>query len=433
MNSAIHIIRISGENCYEIVNKICDRKITKVGYSIQYANIVDNKKKIDNVLIMKFVSPKSFTGEDSVEINCHGGVFLANKIVGLLIKKGCKMAERGEFTKRSLLNKKININQAHAINNLINSNNETSISIANNGIDDKTYKNVKNIINELFMLLGQVEINIDYPEYDDVPNIDLKTFIKMLSRVHLELEKIVVLSKEAETINKGIKVAIVGKPNVGKSSLLNCLSKEEKSIVSNVPGTTRDIIQNSVNINDITFIFSDTAGIRTKTNNIIEKKGIALANKTIDDADIILFVYDASKTLDKTDLGIFDKIKNKNLVIVGNKKDKGIVENTFKKTIYTSSKNKDIKDLLRVLIKKVRKISFDSGNTLIIQNGKVIENISWCVDTIKECLNLLLKKSHIDVIVSKLHDVYDELLKNFGFNEHYDFIDDMFKNFCLGK
>jgi len=204
----------------------------------------------------------------------------------------------------------------------------------------------------------------------------LKTFIRMLSKIHLELEKIVVLSKEAEIINKGIKVAIVGKPNVGKSSLLNCLSKEEKSIVSNVPGTTRDIVQNSVNINDITFAFSDTAGIRTKTHNIIEKKGIVLANKTIEDADIILFVYDASKPLDKTDLDIFEKIKNKNLIIVGNKKDKGIVENALKKTIYISTKNNDIKDLLKNLIKKVKKISFDNESTLIIQNGKVIENIS---------------------------------------------------------
>jgi len=433
MNSALHIIRISGDNVYPIINKIFDRKVPKEGYTIQYGYIVDNKKKIDNVLIMKFVSPKSFTGEDMVEINCHGGIYLAKKIIELLIKKGCVLAERGEFSKRAFMNKKINVNQAHAINNLINSTNDYSVQNAIKGLDPKTYELSKKITDELFTVLGQIEVNIDYPEYDDVPEIDAKTLLKKLTNVTSELEKVVLESKKVELLNKGIKMAIVGKPNVGKSTLMNLLSKEQKSIVSSVSGTTRDSISNNVNIAGITFNLVDTAGIKNKTSNKIEKIGIKQSIDSINKSDITLFIFDASKKNDKIDNEIYELVKNKPHIVIGNKIDKGKMPNNFRDVIYISTKDKIVDNLYSAISNKVKSLKLDNNNSLIIQNANDIGTIENCVSIIHKSMKLLLEKTNIDVVSSDLHYVYLQLLKIFDYTENYDFIDDMFKKFCLGK
>jgi tRNA modification GTPase len=432
MNGAIHIVRISGDDTYKIINKITDKNIKKESYVIQRVNIIDNKTILDDVLLMKFIAPKSFTGEDLIEINCHGGIFLASKIINLLIKNGAKLAERGEFSKRAFMNKKLNLNQAHAINNLINSTNEKSVEFAHNGLNIKTNKKLEEFINTLFLLIGQIEVNIDYPEYDDVPNIGKKQFIQKLTEINKTLLQMIDSSKQHMKYVEGFNVAILGKPNVGKSSLLNVLLQEEKAIVSSVPGTTRDAVEGRVNINGLTFNIIDTAGIRSKTNNKIEKIGIDNSIKNINKADIILFVIDGSKKIDEEDKRILSLIKSKPYIIVSNKADLKQVNNNLS-VISISAKNKKIASLLNVIKNKAQTLNVKSNNIPLVQSSASIGYIEHAHEKISESLDNIKSGVSFDLIIQELHEAYEELLKVTGKNVDYEFINEMFKKFCLGK
>ncbi|GHU47458.1 hypothetical protein FACS1894218_1890 [Bacilli bacterium] len=287
INGAIHIIRVSGSSAFTIINKISSPKILKKGYIIQKIKILNKNKVVDNVLVNTFVAPKTFTGEDLIEINCHGGIHLANMIINLLITHGCSLARPGEFSERAFLNHKITVHQAEAINNLINASSDRAVDLANNGLSKEIVDSLKNIQDQIFTLLGQVEVNIDYPEFDDVPQISHKRFIATLNNLILKIQKIVDYSKKMIPIRNGVNVAIVGKPNVGKSSLLNALLNQQRVIVSNVPGTTRDIVNDRININGVTINFLDTPGLH-HTKNKIESIAINQARQAIKNANLIL-------------------------------------------------------------------------------------------------------------------------------------------------
>jgi tRNA modification GTPase len=287
MNGAIHIIRISGDNAFNLVNRICSNKITRKGYEIQKTNILDNNKIIDHVLINKFVAPKSFTGEDLVEINCHGGYYLASKIIELLIKYGCVLALPGEFTQRAYMNGKLLLHEAEAINNLINATSDRGIELANNGLNDGAINKLKKFRSDLFQLIAQVEINIDYPEFDDAPNMSIK---KMNETIHSLINfatKVINDSTKIIPIIEGINIVIIGKPNVGKSSILNSIISKNRVIVSDTPGTTRDIITIPINLKGVTVNFLDTAGLR-KTKNKIEQIGVNKTHEMMQKANLIL-------------------------------------------------------------------------------------------------------------------------------------------------
>jgi tRNA modification GTPase len=287
MNAAIHIIRISGFNVFSIVNKITKPKIVKKGYVIQHVKLIDGNKVIDDVLVNTFIAPKSFTGEDLVEINCHGGYYLANKIIQLLVKYGCALALPGEFTQRAYMNNKLTLHEAESINNLINATNTKAIMLANNGLSKQSVDQLKTYREQLFKLIGQVEVNIDYPEFDDVPTVSVKHFKQMIDSLIKNGNQIVNDSSKVISILEGINVAIVGKPNVGKSSLFNAILNEQRAIVSNIPGTTRDLIDARVNLGGVTINLLDTAGMRN-TKNLIEKKGLVKSYESLDKADLIL-------------------------------------------------------------------------------------------------------------------------------------------------
>jgi tRNA modification GTPase len=287
MNGAIHIIRMSGPKSFAIINRLTTQKIIKKGYIIQRSQLLDDKQVIDDVLINTFVAPKSFTGEDLVEINCHGGYYLANKIMQLLIKHGCTLALPGEFTQRAYLNNKLTIHEAESIHNLINATNEKAITLANMGLNPNTVKALKQLRENLFELIGQVEINIDYPEFDDVPYVTTKQFKSKLAKLIRVIKIIIQNSLKLMPIIEGINVAIVGKPNVGKSSLFNALLNQPRSIVSHIPGTTRDLIDARINLHGVTINLSDTAGIHQASNEI-EKKGIAKAEEFLQQAALVL-------------------------------------------------------------------------------------------------------------------------------------------------
>jgi tRNA modification GTPase len=431
MNGAIHIIRISGSSTYSIINKITSSKITKIGYSIQRTFIVENKQKIDDVLIMKFVSPKSFTGEDLVEINCHGGYFLANKIINLLVENGCTLAKKGEFSKRSFMNKKISLIQAHSINTLINAKNDKALSIGNIGLHTNTTKKINEFIEKMFDILGIVEVNIDYPEYNDVKQLDQKKLIASLTSMVKEMEKIIKDSSIAMKYVNGFNIAIIGKPNVGKSSLLNAFIKEDKAIVSNIKGTTRDAIESSINIKGLTFNFIDTAGIHNKTNNKIEKYGINKSKDVLNKADLILFVIDGSRKIDNDDKQILNLIKDKDYIIVNNKSDLKQVNNNLN-SISISAKKNDINKLINTIVKKVATIKYDS-ESIILQTYDTIATLKSIKNTISNCIIDLKQDKPIDLTMEYLHEAYLQLLDIVGKNEDYSFIDEMFEKFCLGK
>jgi len=432
INGAIHIIRVSGGDTYKIVGSVCKNKIKKEGYSIQRNEIIDKNKIVDDVLLMKFVSPKSFTGDDLIEINCHGGMFIVNKIISLLVKNGATLAQRGEFTKRAFLNKKMSLVQADAINNLINSKNDLDLSAAHNGLNKKTTELLNKFAEDFFMLIGQVEVNIDYPEYDDIPNISKEDFIKKLEIIKNQLIKIISDSEEISKISKGINVAIVGKPNVGKSSLLNSLFKEDKAIVSNIPGTTRDAIESSININGMTFNFIDTAGIRKETKDTIEKIGIKKTIKMIEKADLVLFVVDGAKKEDKDDKLISNYAKTKDFIKVINKSDLIKNKKNNESSVYISAKKGDISALTKELVKKIPKLSIKEDSSILLQSSHSISIVKNVINKITESIKIL-KSAYQDQILENLKECYNSILQITGSNADVDFIEKMFEKFCLGK
>jgi tRNA modification GTPase len=429
INSAIHIIRMSGDNVFDIINKICEPQILKEGYKIQYTNIVIDGQKIDSAIINKFVMPHSFTGEDMIEINCHGGYYLSQKIIHTLLKYGCDMAKNGEFTMRSVLNNKNNLIQAEAINNLITANNDYSLISANIGLAKKTsYKLIK-FKKVLFDSIATLEINIDYPE-DDVLNSNFKH--ELLSNIDFlmnEFKETINISKQVTTISNGINIAIIGDTNVGKSSLLNALLNQEKAIVTNIPGTTRDIVQANVNINGLTFILNDSAGIRNSKNKI-EKAGIDKTYELIKKADLVLHVFDGSKKITEKHEQIQKLIKDKKYINVINKCD---LKHVCKiNGVKISSIKKQITPLINEIVKLFPKINL-LDKELILQSNYSINLLERSFEKLLTVRQQIKDNQPIDLILDDLHSVLDNVLEMLGEKKDFDFLNEMFKDFCIGK
>lgn len=430
LNCAIHIIRVSGDEAFDIVQKICKNKINKVGFTIQRANIIDqDKKPIDDVLLMKYVSPKSYTGEDIVEINCHGGVFIASKIIELLVKNGASYAKRGEFSHRALLNGKINIINAYGINNSINATNLTSLRMAQNSVNNTLTKKIQSFIEEIFKLIGTIEVNIDYPEYDGVDNVDNKTLISRLTKLNSKLKELYEFSKVGYKVTQGFNIALVGEPNVGKSSLLNKLLHENKAIVSNIPGTTRDIVEGRINYKDITFNFVDTAGIREKANKL-ESLGIKKSFEELEKADLIILVLDSSKKNSKHEESLIKKIQNKNHLIVLNKSDLSR-KNKTEGFLFSCKKSK-VESLMNLIHKTVCDKDFIKSDMAYLQTADQIGTLNKAIVEIDSVIEKAKQHQPIDLLVEQLHNCYNQLNELIG-NGDLDFLDKLFANFCVGK
>ena len=428
MKCAIHIIRISGDDAYEIVNSIIDKPITKEPYKISRSNIYDNSELVDDVLLLKYVAPKSYTGEDMVEITCHGSVYVAKKILSLLIEHGASMADHGEFTKRAFLNNKITLLQAEGINNVINSNSEKSLKIANKCTNKKMSDWIQKMADDLFKITGQIEVNIDYPEYDDVPQITVSDMKSKINQIINNLKKIINDSKEVIPLLNGIDVAIVGSPNAGKSSLLNAFLKQNVAIVSNVPGTTRDIIQYSVVIDGITYNFIDTAGIHKPTDKI-EKVGINKSKEAIKKAKLILFVIDGSKKENEDTKKIYQLIKRKPHIIVLNKSD--LTKKAEINGISVCAKKQEIKNLIEAIIEKSQ--SINSNIETLLPSEKDISLAKNVIKILKDCMNEINNNQPIDLLNEYFHKAHQQLLTIIGKTENFNFIDQLFKSFCVGK
>jgi len=430
LNCAIHIIRVSGDEAFKITQKICKDKLSRVGYSIQHTTILDsNKETIDDVLVMKYLAPKSYTGEDIIEIDCHGGLFIASKIIELLVANGASYAKRGEFTQRALLNGKINLINANGINNTINATNLTSLKVAQNAVSNKLTKKIQGFIEEVFKLIGTIEVNIDYPEYDGVDNVDNNVLIKRLTTLNKKLKNLYDYSQISYKVSQGFNIALIGEPNVGKSSLLNKLLHENKAIVSNIPGTTRDIVEGRINYKDVTFNFVDTAGIRTKAN-VVEALGIKKTYQELKKADLIILVLDCSKKNSKHEEQLIKKIANKNHLIVLNKSD--LIRKNKTNGFLFSCKKSSVNKLMDLILKTVNASDFAKTDMTYLQTADQIGTLNNAINNIEDVIAKAKKYQPIDLLVEQLHACYDQLNELIG-NGDLDFLDKLFANFCVGK
>ena len=349
---AISIIRVSGNEAINIVNKIFKGKdLSKVdSHTINYGHIVDGDKIIDEVLVSIMRAPKTFTREDIVEINVHGGIATTNKVLELLLINGCRLAEPGEFTKRAFLNGRIDLIEAEGVMDLINAKTEKSRNLAINQVSGSVSNLIKDLRQSLVDVLANIEVNIDYPEYEDIEVMTIEMVKDRISNIREKIKEILNKSENGKIIKEGIKTIIIGRPNVGKSSILNRLLDEEKAIVTDVAGTTRDIVEGQISIDGIILNIIDTAGIR-ETQDIVESIGVKKSLSLIDEADLILYVLNNNDELSSEDLEILDKIKNKNSIVIINKTDLDSKVNVDKinhqNIVMMSALNNDGIDLLK--------------------------------------------------------------------------------------
>ncbi|UUD35495.1 tRNA uridine-5-carboxymethylaminomethyl(34) synthesis GTPase MnmE [Mycoplasmopsis caviae] len=432
INQAISIIRVSGHDSIDIVSRVFKGKIG-TNQTITYGHIFDNKTNeiVDEVLVAWFIGNKNFTGENTVEINCHGGVLVTNRILELIIANGARMALPGEFSRRSFLNGKMDLIKAEAINDLIHAKTLKQSKLAIKKFDGKTSDMIKSLIDQLAYLIGQMEINIDYPEYDDFENVLTNELTKKLEKLQEQLGLIIKESENSRLIFDGIKVAILGKPNVGKSSLLNCLIDEEKAIVSDQAGTTRDIVEATYQIDGLLFKLVDTAGIR-KTSRKIEKIGIEKSFEQIEKCDVVIHVNEANVAENDFDQKVQELATkfNKPVIKVINKDDllKTKQKNGF---VYISAKNKNIEELRKALVNIFAKNEINNEEYVV--NSRQLALIKKASLSISDAINSINSGIDVDVVIIDIRQAWSSLVDISGRADNELLLDDMFKNFCLGK
>jgi tRNA modification GTPase len=436
---------MSGQLCFEVLDKMFIPKnkqsIEEIkGYTIKYGNIVDNGEVIDEVLVSYFKAPKSYTMENMCEINSHGGNIIVKKILELCLKNGAELAEPGEFTKRAFLNGRIDLVQAESVIDIINAKSEKEVKTGIKQLEGLLSKEIAEIKQEIMDVMINIEVSIDYPEYDveDVANAEITD---MLDSVKKKLERLERSFDNGKVIKEGIKTAIIGKPNAGKSSLLNAILKEDRAIVTEYEGTTRDTIEEFVNINGIPLKLIDTAGIR-ETKDEVEKIGIAKSRETANTADLIIAIFDASKEIDEEDLEVIDFIKNKKAIIILNKMDlkakidennenlKKLSGNIIK---MSALKNVGIDKLYEKITEMFNLNEINLDNENVITNVRQKNLITKAIENVKKAKETIEQKMPIDIVAIFIKDILEDLGKITGEVVTEDIIEEIFANFCLGK
>lgn len=446
-SGGIGIIRMSGDKCFEILKKIFISSQELIledikGYTIKYGYIIntETKEKIDEVLVSFFKNPKSYTRENMCEINSHGGIVVERKILEECLKNGAELAEPGEFTRRAFLNGRIDLSQAESVIELINAKSDREAHESLNQLQGELSKKINIIKNKMLDIMADIEASIDYPEYDIEELTEEKT-IRVLSEIKEELIKLEESFHTGKLIREGIKTAIIGQPNAGKSSLLNAILKEERAIVSEYAGTTRDTIEEFITIKDIPLKIIDTAGIRD-TNNAIEKIGVEKALKIAENADLVIAIIDNSKDLDNEDIKILNIIEDKNAIIVLNKidKDDKKAENrreivkTNKPIIKISAVTKEgIEDLYNEIVKMFNINKIEATNDTVITNVRHKNQIDKAVKSINEAINVAKEKQTEDILAIYIKQTLEDLGEITGDNVSEDIINEIFSKFCLGK
>ncbi len=434
---AISIIRLSGEEALKIASKVFTKNLTKEkSHTIHYGHVIDNGEKIDEVLITVMKSPKTFTREDVVEINCHGGIATTNKVLEVILKNGARLAEPGEFTKRAFLNGRIDLLEAEATMDLISSKSETARKISINTLTGETSNLIKDLRNELIQIISNIEVNIDYPEYEDIEQLTSTKILPSINKFKKKLQEIIKKSEDSKVIKEGITVGIVGRPNVGKSSLLNALIEEKKAIVTDIPGTTRDIVEGTIIIDGIILNIIDTAGIR-ESKDLVEQIGVEKSLEIIDSADLVIFILNNNEEITEEEKRLLKKVKDKKHIIVINKIDlekkldrKKIedkyIEISVKENIGITEIKKEIKKLFNMGKLKTNDLTY-------LSSARSIALLHKALSSIDEALQEIEKNSPIDIIEFSLKVAWDYLGEVIGETYTDELLDELFSRFCLGK
>ena len=429
LKSALSIVRLSGDDCFFVVNKIFSKDLTKyTKNSIIHGKIIDGTETVDDVVLLLYIAPHSFTGENSVEIISHGSPIIFNKIIDLCIKSGARLATGGEFSSRAYFHGKMNLMEAESINDLINAESEESKKISMMALEGKTSLLIEPIKTKLGDLLSNIEVNIDYPEYLDIEEANNEKIVEFCRDILKYIDELIKNGNKGNIIKDGIKVAIVGKPNVGKSSILNALLNEEKAIVTSIKGTTRDIVEGKINLNGVIINLFDTAGIR-ESSDVVEEIGIKKSIEKLNDSDIVLCVFD-SANFDNEDKEILELVKNKKHIIVYNKSD--LIKEKVADNLYISALNKDIEPLKNKILEilDLKKENYENPSIANVRELGLLRNI-------KEILKNVLRDTEnnvpIDIINSEIKEAYLKTLSITGEDFDFDISKEIFSRFCVGK
>lgn len=432
---AISIIRVSGEEAITKVASLFHGKdLTKVeSHTIHYGHIVKGNEEIDEVLVSVFKAPKTYTKEDIVEINSHGGIATTKKVLEVLLESGIRLAEKGEFTKRAFLNGRLDLCEAEAVNSLLSANTDLERKLALNGVNGKVSRKIKKVRDIIVELMANIEVNIDFPEYEDALEITLENLPPRLKEIKKELESLLEEARIGKLVSEGIKVAIVGRPNVGKSSILNHLLQENKAIVTDIAGTTRDIVEGEIELKGIRLKFIDTAGIR-ETKDIVEKIGVDRSFQTIDEADLIIHVLNNNEELTNDDKEINEKIKNKTHITFVNKSDLENVLELGKDYIIGNTLTDEGLDKLKERIIELFDLEkLKQSNLEVVSSARAINLIKEALKHIENALNNISEEIPVDMIAIDIKAAWDALGEITGESYQDELLDALFSKFCLGK
>ncbi len=444
-SSGINIIRISGENSLNVIKKIFNNESKLFPNSIVYGKIVNEGTFVDNVLVSYFKAPNSFTGEDVCEINCHGGTYITKQILEIVLKNGIDIATPGEFSKRAFLNGKMDLSEAESIIDLINAKTKIEARVATEQLNGQLYNKIVELREKLVEILAQIEVSVDYPEYD-YEEVQNNNVLKLLKFEISEINKLLDSYEEGKYIKNGINVAILGRPNVGKSSLLNNLAKFDRAIVTDIAGTTRDIVEETINIGDVILNISDTAGIRI-TEDVIEKIGVTKSIKKLDEVDLVIYVLNVEDALSKDDIDMISKIKNKGLkyIVVINKIDtiekpifdafmNQLNENDIKETINISVlENIGIDSLKNKILEMFFEDSLNNTKEVMIVNERHKRLLEESVKYLKNAVEQVNMNMPVDIISIEIKESTKKLGEIIGSDVSQDVISKIFEKFCLGK
>lgn len=432
LKSALHIIRVSGDDCFDIISKCFSKDIRDIKErTLLVGHILDGEKIVDEVVVAIYKGPKSFTGEDLVEIICHGSVLIANEIISLLLSKGARLATNGEYTSRAFLHERIDLVQAEAINDVINATTKEAKELSMLSLKGETSKLILPLKKIIADILSLIEVNIDYPEYEDIEVANKDNVISIVDELVPQIDKLVSEGEKGLIIKEGIKVSLVGKPNVGKSSLLNALLGESKAIVTDIAGTTRDIVEGEINLNGVVLHLLDTAGIRD-VDDKVESIGVNKSKDAIKESDLVIVLLDASNKLDDQDKEILDLVKDVPHIIAYNKIDKASDNKLFKDAICISALNNDITPLKNAVYERLG-LKDETFKTPSLNNTRQLGLLKNVKESLLNAKEDALNDLPIDLVSVSLHDAYNATLEILGEYNQTDISKEIFSRFCVGK
>ncbi|WP_430534960.1 tRNA uridine-5-carboxymethylaminomethyl(34) synthesis GTPase MnmE [Listeria rocourtiae] len=443
---AIAIIRLSGDEAIQVADRIfCAQKPLNEmeSHTIHYGHIVDPStgETVEEVMATVMRAPRTFTREDVVEINAHGGIVSVNRVLQLLLRHGAKLAEPGEFTKRAFLNGRIDLSQAEAVMDLIRAKTDRAMGVALQQMDGSLSRLIRNLRQEILDALAQVEVNIDYPEYDDVEEMTQRMLVEKAQLVRASVEQLLLTAQQGKILREGLATAIIGRPNVGKSSLLNQLIQEEKAIVTDIAGTTRDIIEEYVNVRGVPLCLIDTAGIR-ETEDIVEKIGVERSRKALQEADFILLVLNQNEPLSVEDEALFEAVTGHNFVVVLNKTD--LVQNIDVARVRELAGNNPVVETslvndagitqLEIAIKDLFFAGeIDAGDATYVSNVRHIALLHEAIGAIEAVIDGVEAGMPVDIVQIDMTRAWDLLGEIIGESVQDELLDQLFNQFCLGK